>query len=119
MVIAAGVTTAIIVLGVNALAPAGADESSRDPAGSELVDRFADCMRDRGVAIPELRGAALDAWLDDARLPIADARACKTALADVAEKAGAAADARKLKQAEAAKLEACGEGKIERKQRDH
>ena len=111
MIIAASVTTAIIVLGVNALAPVGAQEKPGPPAGSDLVDRFADCMRDRGVAIPALQGAELDRWLDKARLPIADARACKTALAGVAERQEATADARKLKVAAAEKLAACGEGK--------
>ena len=117
MVIAAGVTTAIIVLGVNALAPAGAEENPGRQAGSALVDRFADCMRDRGVAIPALRGAALDRWLDTAHLPIAEARACKTALADVADQAKndaeklTTADVRKLKAAAAEKLAACGEAK--------
>jgi hypothetical protein len=94
MVIAAGVTTAIIVLGINALAPVSAQESGR--TRSDLATRFADCMRDRGVAIPARHGAALDRWLRSADLPIADARACKTALADVAARQDSKADARKL-----------------------
>lgn len=96
MVIAAGVTTAIIVLGVNALAPVGAQEKPDGQAQATLVERFADCMRDRGVAIPEVQGAALDRWLDTAHLPIAEARACKTALAPAADPKDGAADARKL-----------------------
>jgi hypothetical protein len=96
MVIAAGVTTAIIVLGVNALAPVGAQEKPDAQAQSALLDRFADCMRDRGVAIPALQDAELDRWLDTARLPIAEARACKTAVAPVGERKDGSADARKL-----------------------
>jgi hypothetical protein len=91
MFVAAGVTTAIIVLGINALAPVSAQESAR----TDLATRFADCMRDRGVAVPARQGAALDRWLKSADLPIDDARACKTALAGVAEK-DTPADAVKL-----------------------
>jgi hypothetical protein len=90
MFVAAGVTTAIIVLGVNALAPVAAKENGSRQARSELADRFADCLRDHGVAVPELRGAALDRWFKSADIPIDTARACKTALAGEAEKATSA-----------------------------
>jgi hypothetical protein len=106
MLVAAGVTTAIIVLGLNALAPVGAQESGRQ-ARSDLATKFADCLRDRGVAVPQLRGAALDRWFKSADLPIDTARACKTALAGVVEKV-TSADARKL-----AACQACGVGTAE------
>jgi hypothetical protein len=94
MVVAAGVITAIIVLGINALAPVGAQEPGRQ-ARSDLATKFSDCLRDHGVAVPELRGAALDRWFKSADLPIATARACKTALAGDVEK-DTPADAVKL-----------------------
>jgi hypothetical protein len=94
MFVAAGVTTAIIVLGINALAPVRAQESGRH-ARSDLATKFSDCLRDHGVAVPQLRGTALDRWFKSADVSIETARACKTALAGEVEK-GTSADTRKL-----------------------
>ena len=98
MVLATAVATAMITVAVVAIDSVGA-ETPGAQAQETIVARFADCMRDRGMAVPALRGAALERWLKRADLPEADARACKTALADVVDKAGsvhAGADAAKL-----------------------
>jgi hypothetical protein len=80
MVLAAAVTTAMLVIAASALDAVGADPPAKASADDNLTSKLADCLRDRGVAVPPLEGAALDRWLQTHRLPEADARACKTAL---------------------------------------
>ena len=81
MVLAATLTTALLVVAASALDAVGADPPAKASAEDNLTSQLADCLRDRGVAVPALAGAALDRWLQTHRLPDADARACKTALA--------------------------------------
>ena len=80
MVLAAAVATAMLVIGVSALDAVGADPPAK-ASDNELTARLADCLRDRGAAIPALSGAELDNWLRTHRLPDADIRACKMAVA--------------------------------------
>jgi hypothetical protein len=80
MVLAATVATAMLVVAATALDAVGADPPAKASAADNLTSKLADCLRDRGVAVPALEGAALDRWLQTHRLPDADARACKTAL---------------------------------------
>ncbi|HEX5621325.1 MAG TPA: hypothetical protein VFX51_23065 [Solirubrobacteraceae bacterium] len=81
MVLAAAVATAMLVIATSALDAVGADPPAKASAEDTLIGKLADCLRGRGVAVPALDGAALDRWLQTHRLPDADGRACKTALA--------------------------------------
>lgn len=101
MFLAAAVSSALIALAVLTLDSVGAQGSEPPAASTDLATRFTTCMRDRGIDMPVLDTRGLDRWVKTHRLPDADARACKTALADVADKA-AGADARKKAAAEAA-----------------
>jgi hypothetical protein len=79
MVLAAAVATAMLVIAVSTLDAVGADPPKK--AATDLTGQFANCLRDRGVAVPGLSGPALDRWLRTHRLPDADARTCKLAVA--------------------------------------
>jgi len=79
MMLAAAVATAMLVVAMSALEAVGADPPAK--AQDDLTARLADCLRGRGAAIPALTGAALDDWLRAHRLPDADVRACKLAVA--------------------------------------
>jgi hypothetical protein len=81
MVLAAAVATAMLVIAVSTLDAVGADPPSK--ASVDLAGKLADCLRGRGVAVPALTGVALDRWLQThgMRIPEADGRACKTAIA--------------------------------------
>lgn len=81
MVLAAAVATAMLVTAATALDAVGADPPSEASAEGDLTVRLADCLRDRGVAVPALDGAALDRWLQTHQPPDADGRACKMAVA--------------------------------------
>ena len=80
MVTAAAVASALLVVAVAALDAVGADGVSAQPK-DDLVVRVAQCLRDRGVAVPALSGETLMRWLDTHRPPEAIARACKEAVA--------------------------------------
>jgi hypothetical protein len=82
MSLAAAVTTGLVIVAVAALDAVGADKTSACGDG-DIVERVANCMRDRGVAIPALTGARLEQWLKSHRLPEATARACKMAIGGV------------------------------------
>jgi hypothetical protein len=79
MVLAAAVATAMLVIAVSALDAVGADPPATAP--DDLTAKLADCLRDRGVAVPALTGDALDHWLQTHRIPDAEGRACKMAVA--------------------------------------
>jgi hypothetical protein len=79
MVLAAAVATAMLVIAVSALAAVGAAPPAK--SADDLTARLADCLRDRGVAVPALTGDALDRWLQSHRIPDAEGRACKEAVA--------------------------------------
>jgi hypothetical protein len=79
MVLAAAVATAMLVIAVSTLDAVGADPPKK--AAADLTGQFASCLRDRGVAVPSLNGQALDRWLRTHRVPDAEARACKLAVA--------------------------------------
>jgi len=79
MVLAAAVATAMLVIAVSALDAVGAGSPAKAP--DELTGKLADCLRDRGVAVPALTGDALDRWLQTHRIPDAEGRACKMAVA--------------------------------------
>jgi hypothetical protein len=81
MVLAAAVATAMLVIAASALDAVGADTPTKASAADDLTGKLADCLRDRGAAIPALDGAALDRWLQTHRLADADVRACKMAVA--------------------------------------
>lgn len=81
MVLAAAVATAMLVIAASALDAVGADPPAKASAEDELTGKLADCLRDRGVAVPALDGAALDRWLQTHRLADSDVRACKMAVA--------------------------------------
>ena len=81
MVLAAAVATAMLVTGASALDAVGADPPAKASAENDLTGELADCLRGRGVAVPALDGAALDRWLQTHRLPDAEGRACKMAVA--------------------------------------
>jgi hypothetical protein len=81
MVLAAAVATAMLVIAASALDAVGADPPAKASAEDALIGKLADCLRGRGVAVPALDGAALDRWLQTHRVPDADGRACKEALA--------------------------------------
>jgi hypothetical protein len=81
MVLAAAVATAMLVVAVSALEAVGADTPAKVKAPDDLTGKLADCLRDRGVAVPALTGDALDHWLQTHRIPDADGRECKTAVA--------------------------------------
>lgn len=97
MALAAAVTTSMVVVAVAALDAVGADKVD---ASDGLATEFANCLRDRGVAVPNLSGAEMDHWLSTHRLPDAAGRACKTAIAPIVEprikSRAAQADAEKL-----------------------
>jgi hypothetical protein len=80
MVLAAAVATAMLVVAVSALDAVGAD-SPKAKAPDDLTGKLADCLRDRGIAVPALTGDELDHWLQTHRIPDADGRACKQAVA--------------------------------------
>lgn len=79
MVLAAAVATAMLVIAVSTLDAVGADPPKK--AATDLTEQIAACLRDRGMAVPGLSGPALDHWLRTHRLPDADVRACKMAIA--------------------------------------
>src|SRR3954452_8368034 len=79
MTLAAALASALVVVAVAALDAVGADKTIAK--GSEITQLVA-CLRDRGVDVPNLSGAALDRWLQRSDIPEADARACKAAIAD-------------------------------------
>jgi hypothetical protein len=81
MVLAAAVSTALLVIAVSALDAVGADPPAKAADEYDLTGKLADCLRGRGVAVPELERAALDRWLRTHRLADADVRACKMAVA--------------------------------------
>jgi hypothetical protein len=78
MTLAAAVATAMVVVAVAALDAVGADKVF---AGSDPTMAIADCLRDHGVAVPNLTGDELARWLETHELPEATARACKQAIA--------------------------------------
>ena len=81
MVLAAAIATATLVTAATALDAVGADAPpKKGPAADDLIGRLADCLRDRGAAVPALDGAALEHWLQASRLADADVRACKVAV---------------------------------------
>jgi hypothetical protein len=80
MVTAAAVASALLVVAVAALDAVGADNTSAKPPDN-IVVRVAQCLRDRGVAVPAVSGDTLMRWLDTHRPPDAIARACKEAVA--------------------------------------
>jgi hypothetical protein len=93
MTLAAAVITGMVVVAVAALDAVGADKVN---ANDGLAMQFATCLRDRGVAVPNLGVAELDRWFATHRLPEATARACKTAVAPPYKARAATADAEKL-----------------------
>jgi hypothetical protein len=102
MVVSAAVASAMIVVAVAALDAVGADKTNaQGKTDDRLVAAFAACVRDRGVEVPALTGVALERWVKTHRLPMATARACKTALAG---QPPVSSDAAK---ADAAKIAAC------------
>lgn len=101
MVLAAAVASALIIVAVAALDAVGADKSPA-PGKDDLAGRFAQCLRDRGAAVPALSGVQLERWLKTHEPPLATARACKTALAGIA-----APDVRSSGNADAKKIATC------------
>jgi hypothetical protein len=81
MVLAAAFATAMLVIAASALDAVGADPPAKASAEDQLIGKLADCLRDRGVTVPALTGDELDRWLQTHRIPDAEGRACKTALA--------------------------------------
>jgi hypothetical protein len=82
MSLAAAVTSALVVVGVVALDAVGADKTNASGKGEDpLVGQFAACLRDHGVQVPALQRGELAHWLKTQDVPLAAARACKTALA--------------------------------------
>lgn len=79
MVLAAAVATAMLVIGVSALDAVGADAPAKAP--DDLTAKLADCLRDRGIAVPAVTGDELDHWLQTHQIPDATGRACKEAVA--------------------------------------
>jgi hypothetical protein len=79
MPLAAAVATAMLVIGVSALDAVGADPPAK--AADDLTGKLTDCLRDRGVAVPAGTATQLDRWLRTHRIPDADGRACKEAVA--------------------------------------
>jgi len=79
MVLAAAVATAMLVIAVSTLDAVGADPPKK--VADDLTGQLASCLRDRGVAVPALTGDALDRWLQTHRIPEAEGRACKMAVA--------------------------------------
>ena len=77
MSVAAAVATGLVVLAVAALDAVGADKGNAKESG---VAQLVQCLRDRGVAVPSLSGAALERWFPR-NVPDADGRACKAAVA--------------------------------------
>ena len=99
MVLAAAVATAMLVIAVSTLEALGADPPNKAP--DDLTGQLASCLRDRGVAVPALTGDALDRWLQTHRIPDAEGRACKMAVAPPESKV------REAPSADAAKLSEC------------
>jgi hypothetical protein len=83
MVLAAAVTSALLVVAVGALDAVGAGTSPPSP-GESFESQLAQCLRDHGVSVPALRDAQLEPWLKAHEPPLATARACKEALVGVA-----------------------------------
>ena len=81
MVLAAAVATAMLVIAVSTLDAVGADPPKKAASATDLTVQIANCLRDRGVSVPGLTGPALDRWLRTHRVPDADVRACKMAIA--------------------------------------
>jgi hypothetical protein len=79
MTLAAAVASALVVVAVAALDAVGADKTI---AKEGEITQLVACLRDRGVAVPNVSGAALDRWLQRSDIPETDARACKRAIAD-------------------------------------
>jgi hypothetical protein len=78
MSLATAVATGLVVVAVAALDAVGADKTiAKDSEITQLVA----CLRDRGVDVPNVSGAALDRWFARSDVPEADARACKSAIA--------------------------------------
>jgi hypothetical protein len=80
MVLAAAVATAMLVIAVSALDAVGADAPTK-ASDNDLTAKLADCLRDRGIAVPAVSGDELDHWLQTHRIPDATGRACKEAVA--------------------------------------
>jgi hypothetical protein len=99
MVLAAAVTSAMIVVAVAALDAVGADKSNAKATNG--VDAFAACLRDHGVQVPALTGVQLERWLKTHPMPRTPGVTCKTALAGAPPTATAAA------KADAEKIAAC------------
>jgi hypothetical protein len=95
MVLAAAVATAMLVIGVSALDAVGADPPAAK-APDDLSGKLADCLRDRGVPVPAVTGAALDTWLQTHRIPDAAGRACKEAIAPPEAREASSEDAKHL-----------------------
>jgi hypothetical protein len=74
MMLAAAVSSALVVVAVAALDAVGADKTI---AKESEITQLVTCMRDRGVDVPNLSGTALDRWFARSDIPEADARACK------------------------------------------
>ena len=103
MVLAAAVATAMLVIAVSTLEAVGADPPSKAAdavkAPDDLTVRLAECLRSRGVPVPAFGAAALDRWLQTHRVPDAEGRACKQAIAPRVEtRVAPSADAAKLSQ---------------------
>jgi hypothetical protein len=69
----------MLVIAVSALDAVGADPPAK--AADDLTAKLADCLRDRGLAVPAVTGAELDRWLRTHRIPDTTGRACKEAIA--------------------------------------
>src|ERR671930_250103 len=105
MVLAAAVVTGMIVIAISTLDAVGAGKS---PAvESDLPARLAACMRDHGVAVPQLSSPALDRWLRTHEPPDEIARGCKMAVAGGADGAASRDELRGAATADAQKLIAC------------
>jgi hypothetical protein len=85
----------LVVVAVAALDAVGADKTAAKPP-DDLVARVAECLRDRGVAVPALSSEALMRWLDTHEPPDAIARACKAAVAPPGMKGKPTDDVRKI-----------------------
>jgi hypothetical protein len=104
-ILAAAVATGLIVLAVAALDAVGADKGNA--AGNETT-QLVNCLRDRGVPVPNITGDELDRWFPR-NVPDADGRACKEQVAASMPPADRSAAAKRS--ALAAKQSDCGAAK--------
>jgi hypothetical protein len=104
MVLAAALATAMIVIAITTLDAVGADKRT---AQSDLTARLANCLRDRGVAVPEVSSPAVERWLDRHDVPEPIARDCKMQLAGAPGQVRAPDEVREADKADAEKLAAC------------